>query len=120
MVATKSIAGPAKGSRGETRTQRGLQLFRAIGNEIAVYLDGTYSVPSKSEEGLVYHVDLEAETCECRDHEYRPSWGPCCHQVAATIYRAKHRNRSPFGESVPIASPRCRRRFPSVAERGAA
>jgi hypothetical protein len=99
---TTSIPGTTRG--GETRAMRGLQLFRRRGAEITVYLDGTYGVPSKSEESLVYCVDLEAETCECPDHEYKRV--TCCHQYAALIYRAKHRNRSPFGGAAPAGGGR--------------
>ncbi len=77
----------AKASIPTSRVSRGIALFEEYGDEIVRYLDGTFGVPSRTDEGVVYVVDLEAETCECKDFEIRRVG--CMHQAAATIKAAK-------------------------------
>ncbi len=73
---------------GETRAMRGLSLYRDRGDEIVVYpTTGEYGVPSSSEEGVIYHVDLELGTCECPDATCRKV--ACLHQVAAEAKRCE-------------------------------
>lgn len=96
-----TVKGSIEAQGKESRAQRGLQLFRERGSEIVVYLDGTYGVPSRTEEDLVYHVDLKIETCECRDFEIRRV--SCLHQFAAMMKRARMRSRG----TVPALA--CRR-----------
>jgi hypothetical protein len=80
MTAEKSSA-PAHPS---TREQRGLELYRCGGIErIARDL---YIVPSRTQRRVEYLVDLERETCECRDHAR--TGGACLHTYAAMLYRA--------------------------------
>ena len=76
-----------------TRAQRGLALYRDRGDEIVVYLDGTYGVPSRTQEGVLYHVDLEAGTCECPDATCRKV--SCLHMVAAEAKRVGLARKSP-------------------------
>lgn len=83
----------------ETRTMRGLALFRTRGEDIEPMGRGRYLVPSDVE-GM-YAVDLDIfaadprESCECPDYRYRladlPEPAPCKHAVAASLYRAKQR-----------------------------
>ncbi len=69
-----------------TRAQRGLALYRERGGEIVRYPStGEYGVPSNSEEGVIYHVDLDRGTCECPDNAYGKN--TCMHQVAAEAKR---------------------------------
>ena len=80
-----------------TRAQRGLALYRDRGDEIVVYLDGTYGVPSRTEDGVLYHVDLEAgdprDRCECPDATCRKV--SCLHMVAAEAKRIGLARKSP-------------------------
>lgn len=99
MTNAKSIADSVKGK--ENRITRGIRLYKDRASEIAVYLDGTYGVPSNTAEDVLYSVDLEAESCECLDHQMRRS--VCLHLVAATYYRARRRHFYPFG--VPTSEP---------------
>ncbi len=67
-----------------TREARGLELYRRGGIErIARDL---YIVPSRTRRGAEYLVDLERQSCDCRDHAR--TGGPCLHVYAALIYRA--------------------------------
>ena len=77
----------------ETRAMRGLALYRERGDEIVLYLDGTYGVPSRTEEGGLYVVDLEAGTCDCPDSTY--GGHTCLHAVAAEAKRAGMRRPAP-------------------------
>ncbi len=71
---------------GETRAMRGLRLFRERGDEIVVYpTTGEYGVPSRTEDGVFYRVDLDAETCECPDSSKGKH--TCLHLVAAEAKR---------------------------------
>ena len=86
----------------KTRAERGLALYRERGGEIVVYLDGTYGVPSRSVEGVIYHVDVERGTCECPDSACRKA--TCLHMVAAEAKRAEiPRKEAPR----PIRRKRC-------------
>ncbi len=71
-------------TRQSTREQRGLELYRRGGLE-RIGRD-TYLVPSRTRRRVEYLVDLERETCECRDHHR--TGGPCLHVYAAMLYRA--------------------------------
>jgi hypothetical protein len=77
----ESTAQPAHPS---TREARGLELYRRGGIErIARDL---YIVPSRTRRRAEYLVDLERETCECRDHTR--TGRPCLHMYAAMLYQA--------------------------------
>lgn len=78
----------------DARAQRGIRLYLERGDEIVAYVDGTYGVPSRTEEGVLYDVDLEAETCECPDRVY-----PCLHAFSAELKNAERigRGRSEAG-----------------------
>lgn len=72
----------------ESRATRGLALFRERGGEIVSYVDGTFGVPSRTEDGVIYLVDLlGAETCSCPDRT--PDTEACLHMVAAEAKRAE-------------------------------
>lgn len=60
-------------------------------SERAAHLGGSvYAVPSCTTEGVRYRVDVEAGTCECKDHER----GHCCkHLYCAMILASRRRNR---------------------------
>ena len=74
----------------QTRMQRGICLFRERDHEIREVEPGIYRVPSSIRRGFC-RVDLERETCGCKDHEHRQV--RCLHFFAATIYAAKRRCR---------------------------
>ena len=68
----------------DTRAARGLELYRRGGIErIARDL---YIVPSRSQRRLEYFVDLERQSCECRDHQR--TGAACLHIYAAILYHA--------------------------------
>lgn len=79
--------------KGSTREERGLELYCEKGSEIVRYLDRTFGVPSATEDGVVYVVDLQAGTCSCPNFVYRLGPLPvptfCKHIYAAELYRAK-------------------------------
>ena len=89
---------------GETRAMRGLRLFRDRGSEIVTYLDGTYGVPSETEEGVLYVVSLEEESCDCPS--FRHTGETCKHVFAALLYRAKRRKGGAAAPKPP-ARKRC-------------
>jgi SWIM zinc finger len=73
-----------------TREQRGLELYRRGGIErIARDL---YIVPSRTRRRVEYFVDLERQSCECRDHQR--TGGACMHIYAAMLYQAWIRRSS--------------------------
>lgn len=105
------IAREGRGGKGEgtTRAMRGLALYRDRGDEIVTYLDGTMGVPSATEEGVLYVVDLAEESCDCPSYRY--SGKPCKHVFSGLLYVAKHRGRLPFRPVAPVrSSRRCGRR----------
>jgi hypothetical protein len=67
----------------EDRASRGLALYRERGPEIVWNIDGTFSVPSRSREGLVHEVDLDAGMCSCEDATQREIL--CGHVYAAEL-----------------------------------
>ena len=71
---------------------RGIRLFRERGSEVVVYLDGTYGVPSRTEEGVLYVVDLEVGTCDCPDSTY--GGHVCLHQVFVEAHLAAKRREA--------------------------
>ncbi len=116
MATTGSIE--HRGSKGEggrtTRCERGIALFRERGSEIVRYVDGTFGVPSRTEEGVIYHVDLERGTCQCADYlveavNRNNPYHVCLHQVCATIHAAKTaaRRLRRRGSARPAGRPRC-------------
>lgn len=54
----------------ETRLQRGLALWRAVGEYIERDEAGYWLVPSASEEGLLYRVSPNDLACSCEDHRF--------------------------------------------------
>lgn len=72
--------------RPETREGRGLALYQARGSEFVRISSDTFLVPSCSERGREYLVDLAGESCECEDHKRRG--GPCKHAYAAMLYQS--------------------------------
>jgi len=71
-------------TRADTRAARGLELYRRGGIE-RISRDA-FIVPSRTRRRVEYFVDLERETCECRDHAR--TGAPCLHTYAAMLYRA--------------------------------
>ena len=90
-MATPSIDRLGNEGKGGTRITRGIALYREHEEEIVVYLDGTFGVPSSTTVDFVYHVDLSEGTCTCPDSEFRRA--TCLHQVAASIKESKRRSR---------------------------
>lgn len=74
-----------------TRMERGICLFRERGHQIREVEPGIYRVPSSTGRGF-YRVNLERETCECRDHQHRRV--RCLHFYAALIFAAKRCRRA--------------------------
>ncbi len=69
---------------------RGLSLYRDRGDEIVVYpTTGEYGVPSASKEGVIYHVSVETEHCEC--DSYRFSGRACKHVFCAMLFAVQRR-----------------------------
>ena len=87
---------------------RGVRLFRKHGDGIVVYLDGTLGVPSETEEGALYVVDLDEESCGCPSFRY--TGRICKHVFSGLLYRAKHRGRFPFRPAPARPGRRCGRR----------
>jgi hypothetical protein len=80
-MATTESSAPARPS---TREQRGLEVYRRGGIErIARDL---YIVPSRTRWRVEYFVDLERQSCECRDHQR--TGAACLHIYAAMLYQA--------------------------------
>jgi hypothetical protein len=71
----------------QTRMERGICLFRERGHEIVEVEAGVYRVPA-SEGGGFYRVDLNRQTCECKDRA--PVYK---HLYSVTIFAAKKRCR---------------------------
>ncbi len=106
MATTGSIE--HRGSKGEgssgatTREQRGIALYLERGDEIVAYVDGTFGVPSRTEEDVIYHVDLEGGTCQCADylieaiHRSNP-YHLCLHIYAGELKRIERSLRRAFG-----------------------
>ena len=69
-----------------TREQRGLQLYLDRGSEFVRVSRDTFLVPSRSRRCVEYLVDLERQSCECRDHAR--TGGPCLHGYAAMLHQA--------------------------------
>ena len=69
-----------------TREQRGLQLYLDRGSEFVRVSRDTFLVPSRSRRRVEYLVDLERQSCECRDHAR--TGGPCLHVYAAMLHQA--------------------------------
>ena len=69
---------------------RGIALHRSHGHEIVEVEPGVFRIPSTTGRGF-YRVNLDAETCECRDFENRRC--VCLHLFAATIFTAKRKCR---------------------------
>ncbi len=82
MATTPTIRGDRR--EVSTREQRGLELYRRGGIErIARDL---YIVPSRTQKRVEYLVDLERQSCECRDHAR--TGAACLHIFAAMLYAA--------------------------------
>jgi hypothetical protein len=80
-MATTESSAPAHPS---TREQRGLELYRRGGIE-RISRD-VFIVPSRSRRRVEYFVDLERQSCECRDHQR--TGAACLHIYAAMLYQA--------------------------------
>ncbi len=78
---TTSLAQPAHPS---TREARGLELYRRGG--IDRISRDVFLVPSCTRRGVDYLVDLERQSCECRDHHR--TGGPCKHVYGAMLFQA--------------------------------
>ena len=74
-------------------------MFHERGSEVVTYLDGSMGVPSEKDEGVLYVVGLEEESCDCPSFRYAGE--TCKHVFAALLYRAKHRGRFPLRPSAP-------------------
>lgn len=82
----------------QTREARGIVLHRSRGHEIIEVEPGIFRVPSAAGRGF-YRVNLDAETCECRDHQHRRVC--CLHFFAVVIFAAKRRCRRAAGSPGP-------------------
>ncbi len=82
MDTTKSSAS----AHPSTREKRGLELYRERGSEFVRISRDTFLVPSRTTRRVEYLVDLERESCQCRDH--KRTGGPCLHTYAAMLYRS--------------------------------
>jgi SWIM zinc finger len=83
MATTESSASFAN-AHPSTREERGLELYRRGGIE-RISRDA-FIVPSRSRRRVEYLVDLDRQSCECRDHQR--TGGPCKHVSAAMLYQA--------------------------------
>ena len=91
------------------RIRSAFRLFEERQDEIVVYLDGSYGVPSRSVAGLLYHVDIDHGTCECPDQA--KGGHHCAHLFCAEICRAKGVPDTPHGfAGAPTATRRASRR----------
>lgn len=99
------------GEEGSTREQRGVSLYLDRGDEVVLYpTTGEFGVPSQSEEGVLYVVNLDHGICSCADSRHRAVG--CKHVAAATIYAAKVAagRRGPGSHrSLKLKRSRCRR-----------
>ena len=99
---------------GETRAMRGLALYRERGDEIVVYVSGGFGVPSRTEPGFLYFVDLDREEarerCDCPDASY--GGHTCMHQVFVEAHlTAKRRGAAGVRRLAPVRSGRrCERK----------
>ncbi|MDP9475648.1 MAG: SWIM zinc finger domain-containing protein [Actinomycetota bacterium] len=97
-MATTESSAPAHPS---TREQRGLEVYRRGG--IDRISRDTFLVPSCTRWRVDYLVDLERQSCECRD--YRRTGGlPCKHIYGAMLFQAWLR-RTARALSFALASP---------------
>lgn len=69
------------------RVRGALEIFEHRREEIIIYLDGTYGIPSRSVANHLWHVDLDHGTCECPDQAV--GGRHCAHLFCAEIARAK-------------------------------
>lgn len=73
-----------------SRELRGIELFRSKGAEIDWFINGTFSVPSRTHKKVTYTVDLrvgETGSCECKDYQTRGN--TCLHIYAAILRRSQ-------------------------------
>ncbi len=87
-------------ARHSTREARGLEIYRRGG--IDRISRGVFLVPSCTRRGVDYLVDLERQSCECRDHHR--TGGPCKHVYGAMLFQAWLR-RTARALSFALASP---------------
>jgi hypothetical protein len=86
MTTTPTIRERDAKVTGESREQRGLALYRGRRGEFVRVSRDVVSVPSGSRRGLYYRVDLERQSCECRD--FQRHHDTCKHLAAAEAYAA--------------------------------
>ena len=86
MTRFASIRRPFTEVPDDTREGRGLQLYLDRGSEFVRVSRDTFLVPSRSRRCVEYLVDLERQSCECRDHAR--TGGPCLHGYAAMLHQA--------------------------------
>ena len=79
-------------TKGDTREERALELYRTRGHEIRHVGQDLYLVPSCTGRGF-YMVDYRQETCDCPDHKIRQE--NCKHILAVGVHVAKRRRRRP-------------------------
>lgn len=85
------IVAQEKDREASSRIFRGRRLYREQGAEIVLYIDGSFGVPSATKAGLVYHVNLKAQTCKCPDKKNQSE--PCKHMFAAELKALEHRRK---------------------------
>lgn len=85
-MATESIADKGKGER-VSRPLAGLALYRERGEEIRSLGAGRYEVPSRTYQGKRHEVNIERETCSCKDATNRGRM--CAHIFAVVIAMSK-------------------------------
>src|SRR4051794_37290893 len=55
------------------RTERGFDYWQEFGHSFVEVKPGIVRVPSRSNDGQYYDVDVQAETCGCPDYVHRTS-----------------------------------------------
>lgn len=99
-MASRVYDNEADGER-VNRPLDGLTLYQERPHEFRSLGDGRYEVPSRSFKGQRHEVNIEDETCTCKD---RTKGGNICAHIYAAVIAAskpiqiKSRDRSPLGD----------------------
>ena len=80
--------------KGPALTERDRKARELAGRVLPTADRNKYRVPSQSEEGVFYLVDLEENFCDCMDFIWRgEKVGACKHILAARMYRESKQKR---------------------------
>ena len=71
-----------------TREQKGLDLYRSRRSEFVRLSRDVIEVPSCTERGVYYRVDLDEKTGRCSCPDYQRRHETCKHVAAAELYRS--------------------------------